>query len=431
MLNMMLTDETRQEPRRQDLKGEEMSMRTLRTWLLVPAVALVAGLCSMSGADAQQHRWSQFYEDQWQELDTQRVQPGTQQITMQVGRREGRHNAIRLRVMDEPVFIRSLVVTYGNGTSTEIPVRRLLRPGEATEPLDLEGEERFIRNVTVSFRQDQNFRRASRLQLLGDIVKGQNQAPPPQASRNNFSRDEMPKDWVLFGVEKVSSGGDRDVIRVGREKGRFDKIALRVRGGDVFLRDISIRYGNGETQSFPVNEVIRPDFRTQELRLDKPHHIETIEMVYSSRRSRGGRDQPSVEVWGEYSPNWLRGEGRDPGWMLVGAKSASMIRSDNDVYPVGERFGRFARLRMTAKNSDVEIRSITLTYGNGDSETIPFNRVLRRGQTSQELQLRTRPDGQGRRIESIALQHKSRPSLSGILGGGGLGEGVVELWAHQ
>ncbi len=407
-------------------------MSVLRYAMRTAAAVLVAGSVLTGTADAQR-RWGEFRQEQWQELDNRRVAPGTNSITLPVGRFEGRHTAIRLQVLDDPIFVAGFRVIYENGTQNEIPIRRLMRPGETTEPIDLEGGARLIREVRVSFQQDRDWRRTARLVLLGDIVERGGGRPPvaegprgpdrdgPGRSPIGVQRGGLPANWVLFGVEQAGIGGDRDTIYVGRERGRFDKIALRVRGNDVFLRDLRVKYVNGDTQDFPVNQRIRADERTAELALDKPQLIENIELTYSS--SRRGGTQAKVEVWGEVAEKWLRGEGRDPGWLLAGTATASMFRRDNDTYTVGERFGRIKRVRFFVRNGEDEIRSVSFKFGNGDTQRVEFRQSLRRNETSQEITLPSRPGADGRRVESITIEHQSKPTFGG--------EASVEMWVHQ
>lgn len=391
--------------------------------LLMPVATVAMLLTAAPSADAQR-RWGEFRAEQWQQLDAKRVQPGTRNTVMQVGRLDGRHTAVRLQVLDDAIFIQSLVVTYGNGTQTEIPVRRLMRPGETTPPLDLEGDARFIRDVNVTFRQDPDWRRTARLVLLGDRVEARGPTGPsgPTGRPGGIGvlNDRLPQGWMLFGTTRVSSGRDRDSLYVGRERGRFDKIALRVQGSDVFVRDIVVRYGDGQVQEFRVDSLVRADYRTAELKLERPSHIETIDFVYGT--SYRGRPA-SVEVWGEQAQRWLRGEDRDPGWFLIGAQSASMFRRDNDAFQVGDRYGRIARIQLTARNGDVSIRAVTFNYANGESETLPVGRMLRRGQSSPEFTLRGRQGFGGRNIVSIVMNYQSQLSLTG--------NATVEIWAHQ
>lgn len=394
----------------------------------VAAATAMSAMLFAGAAEAQPRRWGEFRQDQWQQIDTRQIAPGTNNVVLPVSRFDGRHTAVRLQVLDEPVFITALQVTYQNGTQNQIPIRRLLRPGEVTQPLDLEGGARLIRDVRVSFQQDRDWRRTARLVLLGDVVD-RGPPPPPVAGGPGrppiplaVLRGELPKDWVLFGVQRASIGGDRDVVYVGRERGRFDKIALRVRGNDVMLRDLKVRYANGDIQDLAVNQRIRADERTADITLDRPQFIENIELIYSS--SRRGGTEAVVEIWGQVSPSWLRGEGRDPnfGWMLAGTQTASMFRRDNDNYEVGQRFGRVKRVRLFVRNGEVDLRALTFRFGNGDTQRVELRQTLRRNETSNEIVLPSRSGFDGRQIQTITLEHQSRPTLGG--------EAVVELWLH-
>ena len=397
-------------------------MLRLATWTLRLAAVATAGLLiAGSPADAQRRNYDDRVEA-WDELDVRAIDPRSDNITMPVGRREGQHTAIRLRVLDDSIFIRRINVVYGDGTSSGIALRRSLGSGEMTEAIDLEGDRRFIREVQVFYRSEPNWRgnngRSARIALLGDRLQGRpNAGPAPSA----LFRD-IPRDWVLFGVKTAEFGGDRDTIPVGREKGRFDKIALRVRDNDVFVRNIRINYVRGEPQDYAVNQIIPQGSRTAEIPLPRDRFIDSIELTYGSRP--GGNRKASVEVYGEYAQGYA-GEGGGykqdggNGFVLIGAQSASMFRNDNDVYEIGPRLGTFTKLRLQARNSAVEVRTMIVIYENGYRQDLPLNTTLRPGDTSAVIDI----PGRGKFLKSVTLSYKSLPSLRG--------EGVVELWGQH
>lgn len=84
---------------------------------------------------------------------------------IEVGRREGRYQAIRLFAKGGDVEINDLKVVYGNGRPDDIQVRKLLRQGEQTRPLDLQGRDRFIRQLELRTKRDPK-------DLVKDVVKG-------------------------------------------------------------------------------------------------------------------------------------------------------------------------------------------------------------------------------------------------------------------
>ena len=89
---------------------------------------------------------------------------------------------------------------------------------------------------------------------------------------------------VLFGTQQVGFGVDRDVIRVGAEIGKFDKIALRVLDNDIFINSLKVVYANGESEEIAYNAEIKKNSRTRYLALKGDRFIKEIQLVYRSTR---------------------------------------------------------------------------------------------------------------------------------------------------
>ncbi len=89
----------------------------------------------------------------WAELGCQQVNLfGNDRDTIRVGRRDGRFKAIRLHVRGADVEMLDLKVIYANGQPDDISVRNLIRAGERTRPLDLQGWERAIDRIEMVYR---------------------------------------------------------------------------------------------------------------------------------------------------------------------------------------------------------------------------------------------------------------------------------------
>ena len=153
---------------------------------------------------------------------------------------------------------------------------RSLNPGERTQPLDLQGRARPIKRIEIAARAGHDFRRRAVLTVYAEQVR----------EREN---------WELLGQQQVGFGVDRDVIRVGRREGRFEKIALEVSGNDIELLDLRVVYFHGPPQDLSVREFIRAGGRTRPLDLiGGDRTIDRIELVYRSRP--GFRGQATVAV---------------------------------------------------------------------------------------------------------------------------------------
>ncbi len=75
-----------------------------------------------------------------------------------VGRSAGRFRAIQLRVSRNDIEMRDLKIVYGNGQVDDVPVRSLIRAGQATRWIDLKGNQRFIKEVVMTYASRPSFR---------------------------------------------------------------------------------------------------------------------------------------------------------------------------------------------------------------------------------------------------------------------------------
>ena len=141
---------------------------------------------------------------------------------------------------------------------------------------------------------------------------------------------------VLFGVQYVGFGIDRDVIQVGSEFGKFDKIRLRVLDNDIFINEMRVVYSNGEPDVLAVAANVPANTRTKWFTLKGDRFIKEIQLVYKSRPGFSG--QARVEAYGEYAEGWYgpgpvsaggaadysTGEafkhGRNRGWLYLGGQ---------------------------------------------------------------------------------------------------------------
>lgn len=114
--------------------------------------------------------------------------------------------------------------------------------------------------------------------------------PPPPAARPAPA-------WVLLGTRTVNFRIDRDVIRVGRAKGRFRRIRLVVRQNAVNFLDLKVVFGNGQIQDVRIRRVIPAGGRTRVIDLAGGRRfIRAVRMVYRSNPNFRGR--AVVQVWG-------------------------------------------------------------------------------------------------------------------------------------
>jgi hypothetical protein len=95
----------------------------------------------------------------WSELGCRKVSfIGKDRDVIKVGRKEGRFRAIRLKVRGNDVEMLDLKVVYANGAPDDIPVRKHIRAGRQTGPLDLRGRDRAIDSVEMVYKSRPSFK---------------------------------------------------------------------------------------------------------------------------------------------------------------------------------------------------------------------------------------------------------------------------------
>ena len=104
--------------------------------------------------------------DGWVQLGCRDVDLNVDRDVIQVGGRDGRFSAIRLRTRGNAVEIFDLKVIYGNGDPDIIPVRSRIPEGGTSGSLDLRNAGRFIARIEMVYARVPNFR--GRAQICAD-----------------------------------------------------------------------------------------------------------------------------------------------------------------------------------------------------------------------------------------------------------------------
>ena len=208
---------------------------------------------------------------EWELIGKQRVAGyGTNLDTIIVPPRAGPFSSIRLKAVRQNVYVLNLRVAFNNGKSQVVRLKQNIRKGESTRPLKLDGYNRGIEHIELVYRGRPGSGRRGVLEVYGEKAKPAR--PPKRADR-----------WEKLGCQKVGFGADRDVIRVGRNEGRFNAIRLRVSGNSVYMIDLKVIYGRGQPDDIQMRRQIRAGTETRPLDLrGEQRAIKQIEMVYSS-----------------------------------------------------------------------------------------------------------------------------------------------------
>lgn len=371
---------------------------------------------------------------------------------------DGKFRGLRIRAADGEMTTTRVQVLYADGSIHNEDRKIVLLDGERTRPIDPTAKDRFVDQVTLSIVPAKSGK--VQIQVWGIATDEGAKAKRTAAAVAATAKDTKPVDKkadskpesgqvpaapiakpaaiaapagtvtefgdVMFGSQQVGFLVDRDVIRVGAEIGKFDKMRLRVLENDIFIKDMKVIYANGEVDDIVVNAEVKRDTRTKWFNLKGDRFIREIQFIYNSKPNFKG--QARIEVLGEYAEGWLGtgGEGRkfNQGWVLLGADSAGFIGFDKDIIKVGRNEGGFKRLRVTVKDRAISLNELRIVYGNGQEDVVPVKAKVEAGSTYGPIDLK----GGSRAIKEIQARYRSRFLDASARG---KGRAVVEIWGQH
>ncbi|MGD9783540.1 MAG: hypothetical protein AB7E80_00425 [Hyphomicrobiaceae bacterium] len=243
--------------------------------------------------------------------------------------------------------------------------------------------------------------------VLGGVAVLAASATDGSARPGDRYRAVVKDGWEELGCVFVSRRADRDVIRVGRQDGRFKAIRLSAVGNDVNVLDLKVVYGNGQPDDIPVRSEIREGTETRPLDLQgRERSIKQIEVVTKRDFQGRGRGRAKLCAYGlqhARAPEGPRGK-----WVELGCQNVGFI-SDRDVIRVGRRDGKFTAIRLDVSGNTVFFNDLKVVYGNGQPDDIPIRSEIRAGGHSRVIDLK----GGDRFIDRIEMIYRSKPSFRG------------------
>lgn len=148
---------------------------------------------------------------------------------IEVGRREGRFQKLRVIVRGAPIELRDMKVIFEDDSVFDVSRRSRILRENSDVVIDLPGERRVIKRIAFQYRSVNRREGKATVLVYGDHGR---QVRPD--SRPDSRRDE------LLGQREVDFRADSDVIEVGRSEGRFRKLRVIVRGAPIELRDMKV-----------------------------------------------------------------------------------------------------------------------------------------------------------------------------------------------
>lgn len=243
-------------------------------------------------------------------------------------------------------------------------------------------------------------------------------------------------EWKIVGADAISFQNRSATIAIGKVNGWISKIQLRAWGKPVFLRRMTIVYGNGDEHNVRIGEVMDAGGASPIIEVKgRRRYIKEIRLRYRAAGSRGFR-RSLIEVYGmEAAPprpkEQLSGE-----WRSI-VKHRLSTRDRTTTIPINQRMDRIV---VRVLDRALDVRRIRIHFGNGDRQTITVNEIMFDGDQIQAVRLKRglrhvkrvtvelRPRGRRRNARIEILGHGRAPELPPIASGWKLiAQGRIDL----
>lgn len=402
--------------------------------LLALAVVGIAMTAEGSGRDRSRQR-----DGNWVLIGTRSVDLRKEEDRIDVGASKGRFKSVVVVGTDRLIDINR--VTVATDGEPRVEKRRLkLEHGQRSHPIRLGREGRVVRHVDLSYRLHLGAAGPAKVELWGLRASAEGPAArsePPvgtrtQAAAGAAAQVDEETDGpgaVLFGIQEVGSEADRDVLRLGREYGRFARLRVRALGNSVHIKEMRVIYAGGEPDVLTFDAEVAADERTPWLDLKGDRFIREIHFAYSSRSRRKAR----LEVYGEYAESWFRpGSGTgafasaNNGWLYLGGQSPLFVSIrrglgyETDVVSVARNRG-FRSLRLDVKDRAITLNQIKVVYSDDSSDTFAERQRVDGGASFGPVELKS-----PRPVKRIEISYRSRIFDRQAQG---KGHAFVEFWA--
>jgi hypothetical protein len=105
------------------------------------------------------------------------------------------------------------------------------------------------------------------------------------------------EEWVFLGESHVDGQVDHDLIHVGKARGRYHALQIRVKQAPIRFERVVVHYGNGSEETLHIRQVIPAGDQTRPLRLaGGDRFVDSLELWYSRANPESRR--PEVRLFG-------------------------------------------------------------------------------------------------------------------------------------
>jgi hypothetical protein len=344
----------------------------------------------------------------WVLLGEKQVDRRIDQDTIVVGRQAGNFTSLTMAVLDSDLELLSINILFDDGSTASPAMNYFFREGTRTRAFDLPGNNRFIREIRLKYRNTPGGGKA-RVQIYGRQGNTGQQPqqptplPPPVSSWN-------PTGWVRLGGAGIKARNPNLTIKAPKRAGVFSELTVHVPTQDLFINKVFVTYDNGTTFGAKVNHAFAGSDRTFVVNLPRnTRHIRNIKFTHNAPAGLN----PTIEVWGRgavaappvVTPTPLPPPSAQPpfdatGWRLLGETRVEG-RRDRDVIRMEPGKMAMRRIVIVVSDSDLDMQSLLVRFGKGQVFTPNVKHLFREGSRSRVIDL----PGDVNRVFEIELKY--------------------------
>jgi Protein of unknown function (DUF2541) len=385
------------------------------------AVGLAFALAAFTPAHAQRGGGG----GTWELLGEERVGLGNDRDVINLGKSEDyyknrSYRRLRFVVEGGEVRMKSVRLIFLNGQNEDLDISRTLRPGENFD-VDLRSERSYLRQIQLNYTGKFGFSlgggglkvNQATVRIFGENTRGGGGGGRDEVVSR--PRTVIPPGWNELAREGFDRRDATVQIRVGRREGRIGQIRFQNDGDKVDIREVSLRFANGETQNIRLNNPLETGEVTRPIDVEGDRRvIESMTIRLNPGRRSG---QAELIVLGTERPGREDGGRGDSGggrrdWVALGEQSVG-FGVDKDVIRINqsEDFYRnrgFDKLHFVAEGNDVHMMAIRVVYMNDHVEDVRIDRLIRAG-TDLAVDL----PGRRSYLRAVEMTYRSRPGYGG------------------
>jgi hypothetical protein len=359
----------------------------LRTLAALLALA-IGGIATSTVASAKDRGRSQgpALDANWVLLETRAVDLKKEKERFTIGAGKGRFTSVMLIGVDRRIDINRVTIATDGEPYIDAEHLRLER-GQRSHPIRFSHDGGVVENVDLSYSLHLGAAGPAKVELWGL------RASPEEPNARSASPS-----WVWIGTRSVDLKKEEDRIDVGVGKGRFKSLMLVGVDRLIDIDRVTVVTDGAAPRIEKRRLKLQKGQRSRPIQLGKDgQSVRHIDLSY--RLHLGAAGPANVELWGvrvataapaiaspepsarrpaaaaaaPAAPTAPGGEETDgAGAVLFGVHEVGTA-ADEDVFKLGRQYGRFARLRLRALGTAVQIKEWRVTYAGGEPDVLAVN----------------------------------------------------------